>query len=445
MKQIVIPTLYIAIFLACSGARVWHWSSVNEIREFPDTVNYVAKASWPLWSSKSWFEKSEGLPAWLLKGRSFTVPLFYKLAGNVPRSIVNLQLILSIVCWALLAVVVARAIRVTVLKPIAFLVILLLSLCDSIIMWDSFLLSDSISLSLTVLFVAIWIWLFEGWNWWKALLLLVVAALWTFTRDTNAWVILMLAVLMVVSPLPSRKYLVVAAVFVGLFAVNEISQNYANRWVMPFVNVLGRRILPDPEYRTYFAKRGMPLTPDVMRLSGQLAWSQDRLFYRDPALHEFRQWVHTQGKRTYMRFLVAHPGHGLVEPFRHAQDLVAPNLNYFQTGGFSPILPEALGAAIFWEEWPRLLIWGPLILVLGLRMIIHQRQRNLLLLSVVLILLFYPHAAIAWHGDANGVGRHAFLASLHLRIGLWLLLLSSADMLLLGESLQVLKSRSAQL
>jgi hypothetical protein len=65
-------------------------------------------------------------------------------------------------------------------------------------MWDVAMLSDSISLSLMALFIASWLWLLEDWRWLKVALMLAVAFLWTFSRDTNAWVVLMLAALLLI-------------------------------------------------------------------------------------------------------------------------------------------------------------------------------------------------------------------------------------------------------
>jgi len=237
------------------------------------------------------------------------VPFFYKLAGNIPHSIALLQLSFSILCWGLLAIAVSRALQFYWLKPFAFLIILLFSLSDHIIMWDGAMLSDSISLSLMALFVASWLWLLENWNWQRAALMLMVAFLWAFSRDTNAWVVLMLAALLLTigSLCRSRRCLSIVPVLVMFFIANELSLNYSRRWVTPFFNVIGRRILPNAESTAFFAQFGMPVTPALMRLSGQLAWGQDWAFYKDPALQEFRHWTYDRGKSSYNNFLLAHP------------------------------------------------------------------------------------------------------------------------------------------
>jgi hypothetical protein len=449
MKSFPFLALYVAVFLMCSGLRILNLSTVEEVREFPDTKAYVTKASWPLWSWGNRLGPLEGVARWWLHGRSLTVPLFYKLAGNVPYSIAIFQLCLSIMCWGLLATFVVRAVDFDLLKPFAFLIILLFSLSDHIIMWDSFLLSDSIALSLLALFVASWLWLLESWHWRKAVLMLTVASLWAFSRDTNAWVILMLAgfLLLVGSLWRSRRYLSIAAVFVMGFIANEVSQNYSKRWVEPFFNVVGRRILPNTERTAYFAQDGMPVTPALLRLSGQYSWSQDRAFFKDPALQEFRDWVYDHGKSSYTRFLLSHPAMTIREPFQSLEALIAPKLSsktsYYWSHWFSPILPGTLAEVIYFDKWT--LLWAGasgMILAFAVVAAIEKDNRRWLV-PLLLIFLAYPHAALAWHGDANDVGRHALQASIQLRLGLWLLLLFAGNTLFLCKNKHIFASPCA--
>jgi hypothetical protein len=227
----------------------------------------MKKATWSLWSWEGRLGPLAGIRTWWLDGRSPTVPFFYKLAGNTPRSIAIFQVCFSIICWGLLALLVARAVHFAWLKPFAFLIVLVFSLSAPVIMWDGFILSDSISFALMALLIANFFWLLESWDWRKAVLALFVGLLWVFSRDTNAWVILMLAGSFIIMAAwwRSRRYLLMGAAFVLIFEANEISQSYSHRWTSPFINVVGRRILPNPEWTAYFAGLGMPVTPALMR------------------------------------------------------------------------------------------------------------------------------------------------------------------------------------
>ena len=79
------------------------------------------------------------------------------------------------------------------LKPLAFIVVLAFTLTRDIYMWDPFLGSESIGLSLTALFLASSIWLLMAWNWRNAALVVLTALLIVFTRDTYAYLLLMIA------------------------------------------------------------------------------------------------------------------------------------------------------------------------------------------------------------------------------------------------------------
>jgi hypothetical protein len=51
-------------------------------------------------------------------------------------------------------------------------------------------------------------------------------------------------------------------------------------------------------------------------------------------------------------------------------------------------------------------------------------------LGLVGVLLVYPHAIIVWHGDSMEVQRHSLLNAVQLRLGIWLLILGTVDLLL---------------
>ena len=110
IKRFGVPALFVAIFLASAGLRVDILSKV-EVKQFPDTASYTKKASWPLWGGDGRLGPFGALKNWWLDGRSPTVPFFYKLAGNTSHSIAVFQVCFSILCWGLLALLVARAVQ----------------------------------------------------------------------------------------------------------------------------------------------------------------------------------------------------------------------------------------------------------------------------------------------------------------------------------------------
>jgi hypothetical protein len=395
---------------------------IEEVRQFPDTPVYTKIASLSLWNPRFW-----------VGARPWSVPLFYKLLGTDPNSIAFFQLSFSIISWGLLAFFIAKAVRLSWLKPIAFGVILLFSLSAEIILWDGVMLCDSVSLSLMALLIASWLWLLEGWDLRKAALVVTLAFLWSFTYDTNAWAVLMIAALLLTGVAARRiqsRYVLIASAFVVIFVMNDLSANRAHRWVVAFMNNVGMRILPSSEKTAYFAELGMPVSPALMERTEKKAWSNNWAFFKDPALQQFRDWLYAHGKSSYLRFLLFHPVMTILEPLRHPMDLLAPKLGPYSPIGFSPLLRGVVAEIMYPKKW--LLLWvSATTIVLGLTIGPRiWRYNKAFLVPLGLILFAFPHGALIWHGDPNEIGRHALQIGVYFRLGLWTLLLFAADALL---------------
>jgi hypothetical protein len=421
IKRAACPALCLTLFLAYSVLRTINLQAIQEVRQFPDTPVYTAIASRSFLDFHFWIGE-----------RPWTTPLFYKLLRNDPPSIAIFQLGLSIICWGFLALSVVRALRLSWLKPIAFGMILLFSLSTEIILWDGVMLADSISLSLMALFIASWFWLLEDWQWFKAVLTALAAFSWAFTKDTNAWVVLVIAALLIIGIAARRiqsRYVLIASVFAVIFAMNDVSANRAHRWVVAFMNNVGMRILPSPERTAYFAELGMPVTPALMQRREKKAWTDNWAFFKDPALQQFRDWLYAHGKSSYVRFLLSHLALTIQEPLRHSEELLSSELRNYAPANFSSILSEPLAEVVYFKRWAVLLTWAAAIAV-GFVFGLQLWTRNVaFLVPLALIILVYPQAVIAWHGDPNEIGRHGLEAAVNLRLGLWLLLLFAADMM----------------
>jgi hypothetical protein len=421
IKRVACPALCLTLFLAYSVLRIINLQAIQEVRQFPDTPVYTGIASRSLLDFRFWIGE-----------RPWTTPLFYKLLRNDPPSIAVFQLALSTICWGLLALCAARAVRISWLKPIAFGIILLFSLSTEIILWDGVMLADSISLSLTALFIASWLWVLEDWQRFKVAAMALVAFSWAFTKDTNAWVVLVIAAILI-SGVASRRiqgrYALLACVFAVIFAMNDVTANRAHRWVVAFMNNVGMRILPSPERTAYFAELGMPVTPALMQRREKKAWSDNWAFFKDPALQQFRDWLYARGKSSYIRFLLSHLAVTIQEPVRHSDELLSSELRNYAPANFASILNKPLAEVVYFKRWAVLWTWAAGIAV-GFVFGLKLWTRNVaFLVPLALIILVYPQAVIAWHGDPNEIGRHGLEAAVNLRLGLWLLLLFAADMM----------------
>lgn len=423
-------TVYLGTFLGYVLLRLMCLSFV-EPRTFPDSYGYLGMSSLSITSKD-----------FLCGGRPFTVPLIYKFLGNNLIVITHFQQIFSIICWTTLAFIFSRLIRSRRFQPVAFGVVLMFSLSIQIIHWDGVILAESISFSLGVLFVSCWLWALQGWSLCKGSVLLAVGFFWAFARDTNAFYVLMLAALIfffVTIKKAGPHYCIVGCAFTLFFIANVISSRVGDRRVFPFLNVLAQRVLPSEDRIAYFAGHGMPVKQSLMRLAGQWASSEDRAFYNDEDLEDFREWMYTSGEGSYISFLLTHPRDALLEPLGHFDELF-----FFESTGYSPRfnydavnfpLYRLLGAAMFPLVRPRFLIWLVIVLVMAATVMFLRPIGSKCLVPLTMLVLSYPNAMLVWHGDAMEVGRHAHQGSILLRLALWLLLLFSMDSLIIDDYL----------
>ena len=135
-----------ALLLAYILARVIHFSGIEGVQEFPDTINYAQIAVRPAWGQ-----------SFLAAERPFVLPLVYKLFNHNFDQVAIAQTVFSTLSWGLLATLTARAVGCVWLKPVAFSLILLFGLCQNVVGWDTVMLSESIALSLMVLLLGGWL------------------------------------------------------------------------------------------------------------------------------------------------------------------------------------------------------------------------------------------------------------------------------------------------
>ncbi len=413
--------------------------------------------------------------AWESAERPITIPLIYKLLNNDFEVIAWLQWGLALVSWLALACATMLHLKSNVLRVLACALILSLSLARDVYFWNSILISESISQSLFILLIAIG--MFVLWVYQRGVpkpLIQVIAALgvliltivWSFTRDTNTYVVLaaalllgMLVLVRVFTPLPNpRRFaytasgerqtrhsrsslfsafsvsrwfklifpILLATGFVGLFVFQNQDANRGLRWRYPLMNIIARRVLPYPDNVAFFAERGMPTTPAVMRFAGQFAWAYD--------LTPLEPWLTQESRRVYLQYLLSDPIETFLTPIHrwemillfdyrviqeHRRDIVLPSWVETLTG-FA--YPEHLGFVIFSEI-------GLLLLVLW----VWRAPDVRLSIVIVLLLLLYPLAFMVWYGDGFAVERHAVPTAIQWRLTMWLAILFALDTLLFSR------------
>jgi hypothetical protein len=414
--------LILAVYAAVRIANLSQ--AVQKLKATADTPAYVRISKEPIFSEK-----------FLSGARPLVFPLALKLLGGNAERVVWAQGIFSIVSWSVLAVSLGLSLQVSLMQLAGFGLALLLSLYRYVSGWDSVLLTESLSLSLMALFLAGWLWIARGWSWQKAGFLLLTAFFWAFCRDTNAWVLLMIAVFLVLLVglrFAATNYLLLSFGFVVIFLLSNLSADIGERWVFPFQNVVGRRILPNRVAVDYFAGCGMPVSPALLQLTGEFANGMDRAFYEDPALAEYRQWVYGSGKSCYIKWLLSSPLESIRAPLREFDTLMSlENVQPFLfSKSFSPILPSRLEALLYPPQSLLVLfvaMWG--IMLVGVWRRVWVR-RGAWWVAIGMSMLVFPHYFITWHGDIMGIYRHVVGVSIQFYLAFWLLALFSLDTVL---------------
>ncbi len=418
--------LYLALFTLYVVARLLYVQpALAKPRAVDDTQAYLRISNQALLDVDFWGSS-----------RPFVFPLLLKIVQQDFSTAAALQLGFSILAWSLLGLSVAAALRTRGLAPFAFGLILALSLVRHLAGWDFTMLTESLSVSWFALFLAAGLWLLRAWRLERIIALVLVGFFLAFTRDTNAYLLLMLAGLLFLAVIlrwTQPRTLVLTAAFVGIFLLNNANADLGHRWVFPFLNVMGRRILPNPQAVDFFEARcGMPVTPALVSLEGEFANGQDRAFYNDPDLAGFRSWTYQQGKTCYMLWLALNPTDGGGEAFVQFGPLIAfPDVDNYFTRSYKPSLLVSVERILYPDRFI-LWIWAAVTLAALTAILTRAWRKNSLWAAFILLVIpIFPHLFISWHGDAMAPARHTLSVGLELYLSAWLLFLLLADQILL--------------
>lgn len=375
--------------------------------------------------------------AWQFANRPIVVPMIYKAAQNYGVHIVRFQYLLSILAWTFLGLVVSRLVSHPLCRFAGFVLILAFSLCREVYFWNSLLLSESLSHSFLILLIGVCSWLVFGnlpmrTKRMAMVSTIVFGVIWGFTRDANAYLLLVwgggLAFWAGFSRAGGQRWMLVAAtIFIFGFVVQYRHAELGKRWQLSYINILGERILPDPSATSFFVAGGMPLNDEFTRYRNQRGWA----FYPD---HDMRMglgtWLDEDGKQVYATYLASRPVDTLLAPMLHWRSILAyqhrlSHLARLYTSEDSPRWQRIVGAWVY-ADWMVL----PIVLLasVGLMVLDFVRRRDdRYLMPTVLLASGYCLALVAWHSDADSIERHAFQVGLLVRLSVWGIMLIFID------------------
>ena len=225
------------------------------------------------------------------------------------------QTIFSLTAWSILAITVTLTFRNPILKIFAGSAVILFGNVPQIADWDNVLLSESLSTSFFVIVLAlslIWFRLIQNRAQnkdWRTIFVsffyFISICIWIFTRDTNAYYLIGILLLMVFplankyfrDKLPIRIVIVMVMSLVLLFAFQFTTFKKSPRWVNPLINNLRLHVLPYESRVETFKEYGMPVTEDVLNLQHE---ANNTPTYKE--IDELTAWVYDTGLTDYMNF-----------------------------------------------------------------------------------------------------------------------------------------------
>lgn len=415
----VAPVAAILGIGAFAAYKLWQ-CLVGDPLVWQDSLSYQARAGLSLFGRGFWAGH-----------RPPVIPLLWRLTGT-DTSFVVVQTIVSIVAWSTLAVVVALLARRTWPRLLAGGVVLGFAATTPIVQWDRSVLSESISLSLlALLFATAILWACRV-TWPRAAALVAVAAVFAATRDTQIWVIALLAIALGAyaawrgtgrrhadHPGCAAHVAWLAVALAVVVLLTGSASAWAHRTESNVVNVFSVRVFPYVDRIDWFADHGMP---DADRLRA-LARAAKRTHGEAPVVGvdtnapgfaALGRWLHDHATATYVEWLLTHPGYVMGEPFRrpertfnnaqgHLTFYAAPDrtdVSPMNTLLYPPwwVVLVAAVAAVAGAVWQR-------------RWRAHEWQ-----ITALLGVLGVAHMLLAWHGDGMEVTRHAAMGNVQVRL-----------------------------
>ena len=420
-KNVLIVLIFVSLFYMF--AQVNAGIKLPEAVALGDTTSYLEGAGMELRD-----------PAFFSERRPWGILLIYKLLGRSLAAIGVAQLAFSTVAWLTLAWILAGSLRTGVGKILGFVFTLGISLSPTVQTWNHAGLSESLSISTMMLILALMIGLLQRWRLPYFLLLIFFFALWVSIHEVNLYLGLLTAIILFVFGLLRKNFrtffILSFSIAVMLVINSHLSSLYAlPRWALPLAEVITKRILPAPEYLDYFSNNGMPVTPELIALSGRWAHSDNYAILNNPGLREFSKWLFTDGKTVYAKFLVAHPIYTISMPLVNIDEMLAVDFSHL-IPGYESALPPTVNEILFPNHW-FWIYFALSVLAFGIILWICRSERSRIFWLIILFFTFsLPYLYLVWHGDALDLVRHAAIANIQFHLGVWLLLIFFLDRIL---------------
>jgi hypothetical protein len=382
-------------------------------------------------------------PGFYFAFRPIGYPLFLWILGRSTHLTVIAQTALYCAAVATLCTTAARALRSRGVAALAIGSIVGISVQAKYAMWSTEILSESLTISLALLAVAVW-WRFAIeptrrraiWGW-----IFIIA--WSQVRDTNvitaALVIVpvTLGVAWIARNMDTRvrRALAVGAVaMIVATCYSYIGQDVSRRASLQFQDLVGLRILPDAKLSSWFVAHGMPLDDAVRERTGKAGFDDTFFRSKEPRYARYLRWSRQSGRREYVYSLFALGPHYRDLFYNDLPSILKADMSYYDRHAVYDHLPRELPAQLGGPTTRKgltswLILAGTALAVItaaGRRRTQHLRLAVFAAGAVIaaLVALF-----ISWFGEPLEIERHAIGAVNQLSVALVIVIATAVDMI----------------
>jgi uncharacterized membrane protein len=381
---------------------------------FSDVGDYKRQSEASL-ASLDFYAPKPNIGKWFFP-RPFMVPLFFKIAGTDPRSVVILQKVVYCICVLSLLLSILQYIKNYYLKILSLLGFLFFFTWWNIVGWSTLPLSESLSISFMFLWFSSILWYFHKPGKIQTAFLVLAAFLLSFTRDTWPYVLLLFFSLNILLAkwLMPQKFKTSITLFgfaLCLYFVQGYTAERGERFRMPVFNTFAARIAQNDDYLSWFKKEGMPLGDTLKKDFRGLYLDSDAgkrviyFKYVDGTYEKLFDWIVKEGKGKYQKFLLTHPAYLFLDDVdrQHFQDNVFSYnlLEYYQPAEGFCINAEHI-FPVFNSYWYLLIICLSLYPFLKTKKIIYA-------FPSILFLLFFANAMLSYNADGLEINRHLYI------------------------------------
>ncbi len=405
----------IILGIICFSFQILVVSKVEPIWEsMADPMDYHYQSNKELWS----IDFFSPVPNYFFSPRPFTTSLFLKFVDNDYYKMILFQKLLYCICVFMFSIIFISNLNTYFTKIVSFYLLLFFFSWYNIVGWTNNVLSEPNSNSLLFLWLGFLILFVRRNNWGVTLLFCLISVLFSFTRDSWPYIIIITVFVITVynffkNKLDLKKSLFVFIFSITLFFVQSKTAEIGQRYKLPVFNSIVGRISKSDEYLKWFESKGMPMSniikEDFKNVDVDNKNQRSIIYakYRDSTYLPLMSWALKEGKSTYQLFLLTHPSYFFLSDQTKNEQSRIFCYNFYDY--FKPNLKDTDLSHSTFPLWN----FPTTILLVIILLILSIYLKNILYSFPILIaILFFINALIIYNADTMEVNRHLYITQI---------------------------------